>query len=132
MAPQEGAFPAHEGAEDVLTLAEVVTAVTDAVWTECAQPGWKKHSADQPMVSSFRRNLQREHVQRLIDLALLKDSPSPAMRTISSMATLELKRIDTMAAKALDAEPDPYTTAHLADIRTRIEKALEARYILLP
>jgi hypothetical protein len=84
------------------------------------------------MVSSFRRNLQREHVQRLIDLALLKDSPSPALRTISSMATLELKRIDKMAVKALDTEPESYTTAHLEDIRTRIEKALEARYILLP
>jgi predicted Zn-dependent protease with MMP-like domain len=120
------------GAEDVLTLTEVVTSVTDAVWTECAQPEWKEHSAEKPMVSSFRRNLQREHVQRLIDLALLKDSPSPALRTISSMATLELKRIDKMAAKALDTKPESYTTAHLEDIRTRIEKALEARYILLP
>ncbi|MHC4801023.1 MAG: zinc-dependent metalloprotease [Planctomycetota bacterium] len=121
-----------QDAEDVLTLAEVVTAVTDAVWRECAEPTSRPHSAESPMISSFRRNLQREHVQRLIDLALLQDAPSPALRTISSMATQELRRIDTMAGKAQNGGPDAYTVAHLADVRTRIDKALEAAYVLTP
>ncbi len=121
-----------QDSDDVLTMAEVVNAVTDAVWSECAEPAHMKYSAETPMVSSFRRNLQREHMQRLIDLALLEDEPSPSLRTISSMARFELRRIDEMAQQAQGASPDPYTTAHLADIRTRIEKALDAAYVITP
>jgi hypothetical protein len=120
------------GAEDLLTLAEVVTTVTDAAWRECVEPSHAEHTPASPMVTSFRRNLQREHVQRLIDLALLKDTPSPAMRTISSMATAELRRIDDMTARSQKVEPDPYTAAHLADVRTRIAKAMDAAYVLTP
>ena len=121
-----------QGADDVFTLAEVVTTVTDAIWSECAESSSRRYSAEAPMVSSFRRNLQREHVGRLVDLALLPDVPSPALRTISSMATQELRRIDTFAAAALKSSPDPYTDAHLADIRTRIGKALDAAYVITP
>lgn len=118
------------GQGDVFTLAEVVTTVTDAAWTECANANGGRHSAESPMISSFRRNLQREHVQRLMDLALIRDMPSPSLRTISTLATQELRRIDAMVAKAENGQQDPYTTAHLADIRTRIEKALDAVYVL--
>ncbi len=117
---------------DVLTLAEVVTTVTDSIWAECGEQTSKRYSAEAPMVSSFRRNLQREHVGRLIDLALLPDVPSPALRTISSMATRELRRIDEMAAAAGNNSLDPYTDAHLADVRTRIGKALDAAYVITP
>ncbi|MHC4220069.1 MAG: zinc-dependent metalloprotease, partial [Planctomycetota bacterium] len=119
-------------AEDQLTMAEVVTVITDAIWRECAVPTSRPHSAESPMISSFRRNLQREHVQRLVDLALLHDTPSPALRTISSMATQELRRIDEMAGQASNGGPDPYTVAHLTDVRTRIDKALDAAYVLTP
>ena len=119
-----------QGAEDALTLAEVIMSVTDAVWRECAEPSATSYSAASPMISSFRRNLQREHVQRLVDLALLEDVPSPALRTISSMARQELRRIGEMAEGAQEAELDPYTVAHLADMRTRIGRALEAAYVI--
>ena len=121
-----------QGADDILTLAEVVTTVTEAIWSECAEPSSRRYSAQQPLVSSFRRNLQREHVQRLVDLALLPDAPSPALRTISSMATQELRRIREMAVGAQAADLDPYTAAHLADIQTRIDKALDAAYVITP
>jgi len=113
-----------------LTLAEVVTTVTDAAWTECANPARGSFSASKPMVSSFRRNLQREHVGRLITLALLDSQPSPSLRTISTLSVQELKRIDKMAEAALRASPDPYTTAHLEDVRTRIARALETTYTI--
>ncbi len=117
---------------DVLTLAEVVTTVTDSIWAECGEQTSKRYSAEAPMVSSFRRNLQREHVGRLIDLALLPDVPSPALRTISSMASRELRRIDEMAAASGNNSLDPYTDAHLSDVRTRIGKALDAAYVITP
>lgn len=116
---------------DSLTLAEVVQTVTDNVWRECTNPkgGW---SSEAPMISSFRRNLQREHIQRLMDLALLQDAPSPALRTISTLSTQQLRQIDGLAEKALDADPDPYTVAHLNDVRTRVGKALDAAYVITP
>lgn len=116
---------------DSFTLAEVIMTVTDNVWRECNNPKGG-HSADAPMISSFRRNLQREHIQRLMDLALLENASSPALRTISTLATQELRRVDDMAKKAQDAGPDAYTKAHLADIRTRITKALDAAYVITP
>ncbi len=117
---------------DVLTLAELIGTVSDNVWRECSNPESTGHSASEPMISSFRRNLQREHVQRLIDLALLDDAPSPALRTITTLATQELRRISDLADDAAAAEPDAYTAAHLADVETRIEKALDAVYVMTP
>lgn len=120
-----------QGADDVLTLSEVVTTITDAAWRECGEASSSgNYSAKSPMISSFRRNLQHEHVGRLVDLALLEDSPSPALRTICSLARQELRRIDAMAKNAQDAKPDPYTSAHLADVRTRIGRALDAAYVI--
>lgn len=120
------------GSADSFTLAEVVDTVTDSIWTECATAKPNGWSAAAPMISSFRRNLQREHVQRLTDLALMPDRASPALRTISALATQELRQIDKLAGKAQGVDPDPYTEAHLADVRTRIAKTLEAAYVLTP
>ena len=91
------------GQDDIITVAEVVTTITDAAWRECVDSQGAGHTAASPMVSSFRRNLQREHVQRLQDLALIKDAPSPALRTISTLATQELRRINEMAGQAENA-----------------------------
>ncbi len=104
----------YRAKEDSLTMAEIVKKVTKAVW--------KGDS------TSFRRNLQREHVERLIDLALL-DSSSPSMRAIGTLATHQLRTIDKKAEKAMK-DADAYTEAHLADLRTRIEKTLEAAYVI--
>jgi len=116
------------GAADAFTMGELFTAVTDEVWRECAAKGGS-FSASKPMCSSFRRNLQFEHVARLTDLVLLKDTPSPAMRTITAFAAGELRRIDELAKSAADKKPEAATAAHLADLRARIEKALDAAYV---
>ena len=118
------------GTEDVFTLSELLTTVTDAIWRECSENAGGKHSVQEPMISGFRRSLQREHVQRLIDLALLQDSPGAAMRTVGTLATQELTRIEETAGKGIEDDPDDYTRAHLADIRTRIGKAREAAYVI--
>jgi len=109
--------------KDPFTLNELMTTITDAAWREVGTP---KRGMD---VSSFRRNLQREHLERLITLSLIRGT-SPSMRTISTLATAELRRIDGMAEAALDANPDPYTAAHLADARARIAKTLDAAYVI--
>ncbi len=118
------------GQNDVLTLAEVVTTVTNAVWGDAAKARSGSYSAASPMFSSFERNLQREHADRLITLALMDRTTSPAMRTISTLAAQELRRVNDVAGKAAGASPDPYTAAHLADVQTRIAKALDAAYVV--
>ena len=40
------------------------------------------------------------------------------------------ERVDEMAEKAQAAGPDPYSAAHLVDIRTRISKAMDAAYVI--
>ena len=69
-------------------------------------------------------------MQRLVDLALLKNARSSSLRTVGTLAAQELRRIDTMVASAVKVEPDPYTQAHLAEIQTRIAKAQEASYTI--
>ena len=109
------------GQDDAFTLKELVTGVTDRVWRECAEGAAE--------VSSFRRNLQREHTDRLTTLALL-NSGNASMRTISTLANAELRRIDAMAEKTLSGGPEPYTKAHLEDVRARIARALDAAYVI--
>ena len=118
------------GDTNLLTVAELVSTLTNSVWSECLSPKSGSYSAASPMVSSFRRNLQREHADRLVTLALLDRTTSPAMRTISTLAVQELGRIKGAAEKAAGANPDPYTRAHLADVTTRIDRAMEAAYVV--
>ena len=116
--------------DDALTLAELLTTVTDAAWRECAKSGKSKYSTRSPMISGFRRNLQQEHMQRLVDLALLHDAPNSSLRTVGTLAAQELRRINDMVASAAKRNLDPYTEAHLADVQVRIAKAQEATYTI--
>lgn len=117
------------GTDNMITMNEVVRTVTDNVWREYAKPSGSFNEKT-PMASSLRRNLQREHLERLVTLALLRDSGSASIRAISSIARLELKRVDALAEGGLKSSPDAYSKAHLEDARTRIAKTLEASYVL--
>lgn len=118
------------GAENPITLSEVFNAVTDAIWSEYDQPAKGKYSAANPMVSSFRRNLQREHLERLISLAMVRDAASPAHRTIANLSRLKLRQIDEKLEKVAGAgSVDDYTLAHALDCQARIKPALEAVYV---
>ncbi len=106
------------------------------MWSELGQEASGEFSARKPMISSLRRNLQREHLERLIDLTLPGNrSTGAARRTISMLSAAQLQtvldRINASQASAADRH-DPYTAAHLAQARKRIEKALDADYILNP
>ncbi len=117
--------------DDAFRMSEVIEAVRDNVWRECTSTKKAKGFSDaEPMVSSFRRNLQREHVDRLITLALLNNASSPALRTISSMAAQELDEIKAIVDKASEAKPDRYTAAHLESIAKRIESAEDPNYVI--
>ncbi len=120
--------------QDAVTLPEIINTVSDAIWQELDKGKSGSFTARQPMVSSLRRNLQREHVERLIDLTMPNGFLGAARKPVATLAAAKLReiaaKIDKVAGKD-SAYPgiDPYTSAHLADARTRIAKALDAQYI---
>lgn len=120
--------------QDCLTLPELLTQLSDSVWTELGQNGNEKYTARKPKISSLRRNLQREHLERLIDLTLPDSRANSASKTISMLAAENLKQLVEKidAQLAAGANHDQYTTAHLSQARSRIQKALDADYILNP
>jgi hypothetical protein len=87
------------------------------------------------MISSLRRNLQREYVDRMIDLTFGSGGGVEAYKPVSNLAMYKLRNLKDRLARVLDdkgaaSNLDPYTIAHLSEARTRIEKALDAGYTL--
>jgi hypothetical protein len=118
--------------EDALTVADVMLGVTDSIWREIDKRPGKSYSARKPMVSSLRRNLQREHIERLIDLSMPNQSFGPASRPVSNLSLWVLRDVHGKLEGILDrheSKLDPYTKAHFGEAVVRISKALDAQYI---
>ncbi len=119
--------------EDALTLHEVMTTVTDSVWEELGGDVSKRFSVREPMISSMRRNLQAEHIDRLIDLSMPGGMFGAAARPISNLSRMTLKDLHEEIGGVLDGGAsnriDPYSRAHLMEISQKIEKALDAGFI---
>ena len=113
--------------KDALTLPELLSTVTDSIWTEIEEAN-AAGTARKPAVSSLRRNLQREHMERLIDLTLPGAGFTAAYKPISTLARVELQKISKKIESAGD-KLDPYTSAHLAQAGEQIKKALDADYV---
>lgn len=121
------------GKEDTLTLPELLEKLTAAIWTELKCKPTKACSARDPMVSSLRRNLQREHIDRLIDLIMPGNGSTAAYKPIANLASMQLRNIRKNIASALKEggdKVDPYTAAHFADAEAKITKALEAQIVI--
>lgn len=116
--------------EDALTLAELMDTVTAAVWTEVNGSPKKSYTAREPMISSLRRNLQREHIDRLTDLINAGNNGMAAFRPISDLATHTLRNLSSRIGSVVEGPGakniDPYTLSHLAENKTRIDRVLDA------
>ena len=79
------------------------------------------------MISSLRRNLQAEYVDRLIDLADPESGLSVGERPIQDLAAMQLSDLvaDLENVKE-NRNLDPYSRAHLLETHKRITKALDA------
>jgi hypothetical protein len=86
-----------------------------------------KASNREPTISSLRRNLQREYMERLIDLSLGQGSGASG-KVISNLATAKLRELQGKIDKANSTKLDTYSQAHLAECKLRITKALDAQY----
>jgi len=119
--------------EDALTLPELLDTISNAIWSELDQKPEKKYTAREPMISSLRRNLQREHLELLIDLSKSDYRETAAYKPIANLAIEKLRQIKESkidpVLEASDDNFDPYTRAHLKDSSMQIKKALEAHYV---
>jgi hypothetical protein len=117
--------------QDAITLAELMGEVTDSAWSELDGGATGRYTARQPMISSMRRNLQREHLERLIDLALTTETYDAASKPIATLAAMHLRELKGKADSLIEGgkRVDPYSIAHLQDVSTRIGQALDAQYI---
>ena len=108
--------------EDVLTLPELMNAVTEEIWSELEKSPSGKPSDRKPLISSLRRNLQTEHLERLLDLAGEENSSTAALKPITNLAYMTLNDLSEKIKGFLDKDLDSYTRAHLLDAGDRIQR----------
>lgn len=118
--------------QDALTVAELITTVGSSIWTELdSSPNGA--TARKPMISSLRRNLQREHLERMIDLAKPDAlAGSAAQKPVSNLVLAKIRELEKKISGVIDGggqRLDPYTSSHLSEARLRITKFLDAQYI---
>jgi hypothetical protein len=119
--------------EDALTLPELLDTISKAIWSELDREPSKKYTARKPMISSLRRNLQREHLELLIDLSKSGYFGTAVYKSIANLVTEKLRyikehKIDDISETQME-NLDPYTRAHLKDAGMQIKKALDAHYV---
>ena len=121
-----------EGDEEVLTLFDIMDSVTKAVWQEVDKAPEGDFDERNQAISSLRRNLQSEHLERLIDLSKANRSRfAAAMKPISNLASMTLRDLKKKIDKSAEnSSYDPYTLSHLQDAAKRIEKWTEATYVM--
>ena len=121
--------PANEAA---LTLPELLKALSTEIWSELNQKPVEGATARKPLVSSLRRNLQQEHIDRLITLSLPGNGSGAAFKAVALLARQELVEIRDRVAKTSKDwgnKADPYTRAHLGRVEDQVTKVLDAQVI---
>lgn len=131
--------------EDVYTLAEHLSLITQGVFRELNDPPAGEYDHRNPYIPSYRRNLQRNALKRLAGLVTPsggttlvvdqrsgrvrvqeEDTPEDA-RVLARMHLTDLQsRIQNTLSKA-DLKLDDYTRAHLLDMHEKIKQVLSAQ-----
>jgi hypothetical protein len=123
--------------EDKFTSAELLTRVRDVIWTELSNSsGEQKYTDAKPMISSIRRNLQRQHLAYLLASAGMR-SGGMLSPDLQGMVRYQLRdlgdRINEVLAKAKqpdgEIQLDFATRAHLTECRDQIDKALDVQHV---
>jgi len=122
--------------DDKFTAAELLTSLRDDIWSELQNPDTdKKYTDAAPMISSIRRNLQRQHLAYL--LASVQGRSYYMSPDLQSMVRQEVKdlddRIGDVLAKNKQADAagqiDFGTRAHLSECRDEIDRALDVQHV---
>jgi len=119
------------GDQDALTIPELMGAVSESIWKEVLSEKMKsrKYTNRQPMISSLRRNLQREYIADLIDLSQNYGyyGPPRAAQAIAQEWMIKLNdRIENLLKNNKSDRLDDYTRAHLKECNSRLNAAINA------
>jgi hypothetical protein len=117
---------AAEG-ESTVTIPELFATLTAAIWAETGFPGSATRPVAPQNVSSVRRDLQRLHLNSLIQMIVspLPNTPEDAR----TLARVTLSDLGVQLDRARRFDLDPYTRAHLLDSRERINQAIHAQML---
>ena len=113
--------------EEIYTLGEHIQTITQAIWAELYERD-REGTAKAPFINSFRRNLQRNHLDRLMEM-VLSEPGGRVPADANAIARLTVSKLSKKIGKVLkNTELDLASEAHLSDVKIRIDKALEAQY----
>jgi hypothetical protein len=128
---------------DVLTTAELIERLTKAIFSELETVKDGEFTNRKPAISSMRRNLQREYLKKLSNLAMSSgggrirlmgftfgvEAPPHDCRTIaySELSALEARMSQMLKS---NVKLDSYSRAHLQESSSRIQKVLDAKLAL--
>lgn len=117
--------------QEMLSVPELMKTLRAEIWSEVAASGAAaaSYSERKPLISTLRRNLQRNHLNRLIALATGSGWPGSSAATIQTLARQELRELRAALEKAPAERLDGYSKAHISDALERIRRAMEATYI---
>ncbi len=119
--------------QDALTLPELLERLHAAVFGANAAevPAEAEFTARKPMLSSLQRNLQKEYLDRLIDLVGPDSGFTAAYKPITDLASAQLAQIKGEVEQLAGREKiDAYTRAHAQECASKIQKALDAQYVI--
>jgi len=116
--------------EDALTLNDLLTDVTNSIWSDLDVNCGKQCTPRTPFLQSIRRNLQREHVRTLSRIVLSQENGEYPADAIAVARMTLTKLQERLSERAGDKYLDPATRAHFVDTQARISKALDAGYEL--
>jgi hypothetical protein len=112
--------------QDAFTTAELFERLSAAVLAEVKEIGPGDYTPRKPAIASLRRGLQRAYVTRLAGLAMSGGAGNPDAQ---SLAAEQLRSLDSGITAVLakqDVALDAPSRAHLAELRNRIAKVLDA------
>jgi hypothetical protein len=126
-------------ADDRFTAAQLITKVRDAIWTGLNIPDNATFTDAKPLLTSIRRNLQRQHLQYLLAIADAEPGAlvSPDLQSTSRFALRELSdQINTALTQSRTAENasrlDFASRAHLTECKSQIDRVLNAPHLKMP
>ncbi|MBD3232856.1 MAG: DUF5117 domain-containing protein [candidate division Zixibacteria bacterium] len=107
----------YDAEEYAFTIEELFSGVRGMIWSEV------EIAKD---VNSFRRNLQRAHLNRIVDIVLGKNKLYP--EDARTLAWVDLRELKHGIKSALNSRSiDTMTRGHLEESLARIDAALEAK-----
>ncbi|MGB3559460.1 MAG: zinc-dependent metalloprotease, partial [Geitlerinemataceae cyanobacterium] len=108
---------------EALTVPELFETLHRSIWMEVLQA-----EREATPITSFRRSLQREHLNLLIQMVLGEAAVPEDARTLAWYQLNQLGDDIRVALRRRGDDMDTYTKAHLEETRDRLIKALDAEF----